>query len=72
LAHDTDLVLTARRQIYAAVEPLLASAQEQGGVRPDVTADDVLRMLSGLGLADYVSQEQRDRVFNICLRGLAS
>jgi AcrR family transcriptional regulator len=70
MAHDTELVHDARRRIYAAVEPLLAAAQRSGGARDDVSADDVLRMLSGIGLADYPQPGQLDRVIGVCLRGL--
>lgn len=70
MAHDTELVHDARRRIYAAVEPLLAAAQASGRVRDDVSADDVLRMLSGIGLADYPGPGQLDRVVSICMHGL--
>jgi AcrR family transcriptional regulator len=70
MAHDTELVLAARRRIYATVEPLLSAAQAAKSVRSDVTADDVLRMLNGIGLADYPEEGQRERVVEICFRGL--
>ena len=47
-----------------------ASAQEAGEARTDVTADDVLRMLSGIGLADYPQDGQLERVIGVCLDGL--
>ena len=67
MAHDTELVFAARRRIYATAEPLVAAAQASGELRPDVTADDILRMLSGIGLADYPQPGQLDRVVGICL-----
>lgn len=70
MAHDTEIVYAARRRIYATAEPLLAAAQADGEVRPDVTADDILRMLSGIGLADYPNDGQLDRVVGVCLDGL--
>jgi hypothetical protein len=70
MAHDTELVLAARRRIYATVEPLLAAAQASTSVRTDVSADDILRMLNGIGLADYPEEGQRDRVVEVCFRGL--
>lgn len=70
MAHDTELVLAARRRIYATVEPLLSAAQDSGSVRTDISADDILRMLNGIGLADYPEEGQRDRVVEICFRGL--
>lgn len=70
MAHDTELVFAARRRIYASVKPLLAAAQASSEVRADVSADDILRMLNGIGLADYPEDGQRDRVVEICFRGL--
>lgn len=70
MAHDTPLVHDARRRIYGTAEPLLAAAQASGGIRTDVTADDVLRMLSGVGLADYPGEGQLQRVVGVCLDGL--
>lgn len=71
MAHDTELVRDVRRRIYATAEPLIDAAQKTGAVRDDVTADDVLRMLSGIGLADYPHPGQLDRVIGISLRGLS-
>ncbi|MBF4571817.1 helix-turn-helix transcriptional regulator [Herbiconiux sp. VKM Ac-1786] len=70
MAHDTELVVDARRRIYATATPLLEAAQRAGTVRHEVTADDILRMLSGIGLAEYPHSGQLDRVVEICLRGL--
>ena len=70
MAHDTEIVYAARRRIYGTAEPLLAAAQEAGEARTDVTADDVLRMLSGIGLADYPQDGQLERVIGVCLDGL--
>lgn len=70
MAHDTELVFDARRRIYATAEPLVAAAQDAGELRTDVSADDVMRMLSGIGLADYPRPGQLERVIGICLRGL--
>jgi AcrR family transcriptional regulator len=70
MAHDTELVREARARIYAIADPLVHAGHEGGFVQPDITADDVLRMFSGVGLADYPRAGQRDRVIEICLRGL--
>ncbi|MDN4614100.1 TetR/AcrR family transcriptional regulator [Leifsonia sp. F6_8S_P_1B] len=70
MAHDTELVFAARARIYGTAEPLLAAAQASGEARQDVTADDVLRMLSGIGLADYPQPGQLERVIGVCLDGL--
>ncbi|WP_348786464.1 helix-turn-helix domain-containing protein [Leifsonia sp. NPDC080035] len=70
MAHDTEIVYAARRRIYGTAEPLLAAAQAAGEARTDVTADDILRMLSGIGLADYPQSGQLERVVGVCLDGL--
>ena len=56
--------------MYAAAEPLLASAQQAGEVRADASLDDVLRLVSGLTSAGFVDADQRDRVLRFALDGL--
>jgi AcrR family transcriptional regulator len=70
MAHDSETVLACRERIYAAVEPLLARAQAAGAIRRDVDSDDVLRMLTGIGLAHFPRPGQFDLVVETCLRGL--
>ncbi|MFB9234112.1 TetR/AcrR family transcriptional regulator [Plantactinospora siamensis] len=70
LVHDSELFRTCRTEIYAAGEPLMARAQAAGAVRSDATFDDVIRLLSGLTMAQFPEPEQRDRVLGIALDGL--
>ena len=70
LAYDSELVRGIRAQTYASVEPLVAEAQAAGAVRTDIDADDVLRLLAGVALAQYPRDGQRDRVVSVCLDGL--
>jgi AcrR family transcriptional regulator len=72
LNHDSEMFLSRRRAIYAAGEPLLAGAQAAGQARADVSFDDVLRMLTGITAAGFVSEEQRERVLGIALDGVRS
>jgi AcrR family transcriptional regulator len=70
LNRESDMFAACRRTMYAAGEPLLERAQKEGVVRPDLTFDDLLRMVSGLTSATYVDQAQRDRVLALALDGL--
>ncbi|PWU46143.1 TetR family transcriptional regulator [Micromonospora sp. S4605] len=70
LVHDSEVFRTCRTEIYAAGEPMLRRAQDAGAVRPDVSFDDVLRLISGLTMAQFTAPEQRDRVLGIALDGL--
>jgi hypothetical protein len=60
----------AREAMYAAFEPLLARAQSSGAARADVSADDLLRLVSGLTAGGYVDEDQRERVLTVALDGV--
>ena len=49
---------------------LLAHAQEAGVLRPDVTAQDVLRLVHGIVVATEQSPEDTDRLMALMLDGL--
>ncbi|WP_435207299.1 TetR/AcrR family transcriptional regulator [Micromonospora sp. bgisy143] len=70
LLHDSEIFGTCRTEIYAAGEPLMRRAQTAGAVRDDVGFDDVVRLISGLTMAQFPSPEQRDRVLGVALDGL--
>ncbi|MET8351249.1 MULTISPECIES: TetR/AcrR family transcriptional regulator [unclassified Micromonospora] len=70
LLHDSEIFRTCRTEIYAAGEPLMSRAQAAGVVRDDVGFDDVVRLISGLTMAQFPSPEQRDRVLGVALDGL--
>ncbi|MBQ0903338.1 TetR/AcrR family transcriptional regulator [Micromonospora sp. U21] len=70
LLHDSEIFRTCRTEIYAAGEPLVSRAQAAGVVRDDVGFDDVVRLISGLTMAQFPSPEQRDRVLGVALDGL--
>ncbi|MFG1837653.1 TetR/AcrR family transcriptional regulator [Micromonospora sp. NPDC049175] len=70
LLHDSEIFASCRTEIYAAGEPLMRRAQEAGVVRADVSFDDVIRLISGLTMAQFASPEQRDRVLGVALDGL--
>ncbi|MFG3555185.1 TetR/AcrR family transcriptional regulator [Micromonospora sp. NPDC047557] len=70
LLHDSEIFASCRTEIYAAGEPLMRRAQAAGVVRDDVGFDDVVRLISGLTMAQFPAPEQRDRVLGVALDGL--
>lgn len=56
--------------IFAAGEPLLAAAQRNGMVRPDVEFTDVIRMVSGVTMIRNTTQDEVRRVLAVALDGL--
>ncbi|WP_208761121.1 TetR/AcrR family transcriptional regulator [Micromonospora orduensis] len=70
LLHDSEIFQSCRTEIYAAGEPLMRRAQAAGVVRDDIVFDDVVRLISGLTMAQFPSPEQRDRVLGVALDGL--
>ncbi|MFJ2081600.1 TetR/AcrR family transcriptional regulator [Micromonospora chokoriensis] len=70
LLHDSEIFQSCRTEIYAAGEPLMRRAQAARVVRDDIGFDDVVRLISGLTMAQFPSSEQRDRVLGVALDGL--
>ncbi|MEU7801177.1 helix-turn-helix domain-containing protein [Micromonospora arborensis] len=70
LLQDSEIFTSCRTEIYAAGEPLMSRAQAAGVVRDDIGFDDVVRLISGLTMAQFPSPEQRDRVLGVALDGL--
>jgi AcrR family transcriptional regulator len=64
-------------EIHAAMSELLVSAQRAGGVRPDVTIDDVTMLMGGLSHTAFAASDKQGRsrcVALVCdaLRGYGS
>ena len=70
LSKDSPVFRACRAEIDVAGEPLLARAQQAGVVRPDLTFDDFLRLLSGITSGKFADDAQRDRVLAIALDGI--
>ncbi|MEH1169072.1 helix-turn-helix domain-containing protein [Micromonospora sp. CPCC 205539] len=70
LLRDSEIFQNCRTLIYDAGEPMMHRAQAAGVVRDDIGFDDVVRLLSGLTMAQFPSPEQRDRVLGVALDGL--
>ncbi len=59
-----------REIMYSAGRPLLQRAQADGQARPDVSFEDVLRLISGISGSAYSDDEQRERVLTMALDGI--
>ena len=59
-----------RHAMYSAGEPLLVRAQRAHVIRPDVTIEDVVRMVAGIAAVAYPDPAQRERVLGIAIDGL--
>lgn len=70
LNKDSTTMRDCRAAMVEASEPLFRRAQAAGAIRPDADFDDVLRMLSGITAATYVSDDQRSHVLRIALDGI--
>ena len=70
LADDAETSTYCRGTVRGAVNRLLTAARETGDVRPDVDADDVLRLVHGLGIALESVPDHADRLLGIVLDGL--
>ncbi|MEU8257683.1 helix-turn-helix domain-containing protein [Micromonospora inaquosa] len=70
LLHNSEIFTSCRAEIFSAGGPLMHRAQAAGVVRNDIDFDDVVRLISGLTMAQFPSPEQRDRVLGVALDGL--
>ena len=67
---DSEIFKTCRVAFYGAGEPLLRRAQEAGDVRPDVSIDDVVKMVGGIAKIQGTDPETVDRILSVALDGL--
>lgn len=70
LSTESTVFATCRAEMYLAGTPLFERAQAAGEVRPDVTFDDLVRMLAGITSVTFADDAQRDRVLQIALDGV--
>ena len=59
-----------RSMLYGAGEPLLRRAQDAGIVRPDVTIEEVIRLVGGIAKIPADDPEDVQRVLAVALDGL--
>lgn len=70
LNRDSAMFAACREIMYSAGRPLLQRAQADGQARPDVSFEDVLRLISGISGSAYSDDEQRERVLTMALDGI--
>jgi hypothetical protein len=56
--------------LYSAGEPLLRRAQDAGIVRPDVTIEEVVRLVAGIAKIPADDPADIERVLGVALDGL--
>src|SRR5215213_3588409 len=67
---DATVFVGCRAMLHAAGEPLLRRAQEAGIVRPDVTIDEVVRMVGGIAKIPADDPADVQRLLAVALDGL--
>jgi AcrR family transcriptional regulator len=67
---ESDFFAACHTSIFAAGEPLLERAQAAGAVRPDVTFNDAVRLVSGILMVRVAEPEEIDRLMSFALDGL--
>jgi AcrR family transcriptional regulator len=70
LGRDSELITTCWKAMHDTADRLLSHAQDAGVLRPDVTADDVLRLVHGIVVSTERSPEQADRLLSLMFDGL--
>ena len=71
LDRESGTFRACRDALYDFGEPLLTRAQQAGHARDDLSIDDVLRFVVGVTGAPFGSDEQRERILDIAVAGLA-
>lgn len=69
VGRDSDLITHSKASLRETVSELVAAAQQAGEVRDDVTAADVLSLVSGCTMM-HLEGDQADRVMRVILSGL--
>jgi AcrR family transcriptional regulator len=70
LGADSETMALCREVMRGAMTELLTRARETGDVRSDVDAQDVLRLVHGVGLACETAPDQAPRLLAVVLDGL--
>jgi len=70
LGKDSELITTCWKAMHDTADRLLSQAQSAGVLRPDVSADDVLRLVHGIAVATEQSPDQADRLLSLMFDGL--
>jgi AcrR family transcriptional regulator len=70
LGKDSELLSSCSLAMRETVERLLATGQEAGVLRPDLTATDVLRLVHGVAISTEQAPEDTDRLLSLLFDGM--
>jgi AcrR family transcriptional regulator len=70
LGRDSELISVCSLRMRETVDRLLSYAQGTGVLRPDISAQDVLRLVHGIVMACEQSPGDTDRLLDVMLDGL--
>src|ERR1700727_969004 len=70
LGKDSELISVCSLRMRETLDRLLDHAQRAGAVRPDISAQDVLRLVHGIVLAPQQAPQDTDRLLGMMLDGL--
>lgn len=72
LDRESGVFRACRDALYEFGGPLLIRAQESGEARQDIDIDDVMRFVIGVTTSPFGSDEQRERILDMAVAGLAA
>jgi AcrR family transcriptional regulator len=72
LDRESGAFRACREALYEFGGPLLQRAQAEGDARADLTIDDVMRFIIGVTSAPVSSDEQRERILDMAIAGIAA
>jgi AcrR family transcriptional regulator len=67
---DAAVFAGCRAMLHTAGEPLLRRAQDAGIVRPDITIEEIVRMVGGIAKIPADDPAQTERLLTVALDGL--
>ena len=70
LGKDSELISVCSLRMRETLDRLLDHAQRAGAVRPDISAQDVLRLVHGIVMATEQAPQDTDRLLGMMLDGL--
>src|SRR5258708_7683659 len=70
LGKDSELVSSCYLAMHQTVDRLLASGQQAGVLRTDLTSRDVLRLVHGVAITTEQAPEETDRLLSLLLDGM--
>jgi AcrR family transcriptional regulator len=72
LDRESGAFRACRQALYDFGGPLLTRAQVSGDANPDMSIDDVMRFVIGVTTSPFGSVEQRERILDMAIAGIAA